>query len=405
MLAVWLALSRYATTWVDAKSLMLTSPVVVLLAWGASPRCALQRSGRRRRRPPALLALALAGGVLASDALQYHSSNLAPTARYEELASLNGRFAGRGPALFTDFDEYALYELRDLDVGGPDFVYPPPALGRLAGGYGHPVELDRASPAALRAYPLIVTRRDPTASRPPAAYRLLWQGTYYQVWGRRSGAPAAIAHVVSSGGLRSQCSRIGRLARLATAAHAQLLAAPAPELVRIVVADAPHPAAWGHQRQGLVMTRPGRLSAAFALPRAGVWNVWLQGQLMASVGVSVDGRSRRSAASSAATRSCPTRRRPSPSVSQPGAIACPSRAAAAASPRATAARPCSMRSFSRPRRPPRSEARTRPPAPDGARCAAGPTTGSSWSAPKWPSPAASALGATVTEQGAAAERP
>ena len=66
----------------------------------------------------------LAGGALASDAMQYHSSNLAPTARYDELASLNARFAGKGPTLFTDFDEYALYELRDLDVGGPDFDYP-----------------------------------------------------------------------------------------------------------------------------------------------------------------------------------------------------------------------------------------------------------------------------------------
>ena len=85
---------------------------------------------------------------MASDALQYHAANLAPTARYQELASLNSRFAGRGPALFTDFDEWALYELRDLDVGGPDFVYPPPALAAAAGGYGDPVDLDRIAPAA-----------------------------------------------------------------------------------------------------------------------------------------------------------------------------------------------------------------------------------------------------------------
>ena len=201
MLAVWLGLTAYSTTWVDAKALMLTSPVVVLLAWGglaaprASPLPPLLRRGM------SLLALALAGGVLASDAMQYHSSNLAPTARYQEMASLNTRFAGRGPTLFTDFDEYALYELRDLDVGGPDFAHPPVALAGIARGYGYPVNLDRAPPAALRSYPLIVTRRDPAASRPPSAYRLLWQGTYYQVWGRRAGAPAAIVHLGLSGAL------------------------------------------------------------------------------------------------------------------------------------------------------------------------------------------------------------
>jgi hypothetical protein len=126
MLAVWLAFSVFATTWVDAKALMLTSPVVVLIAWGGVAALLRASASVRMLRPAAaLLALALAGGVFASDAIQYHGSNLAPTARYEEMASVNARFSGRGPTLFTDFDEYALYELRDLGVGGPDFIYHP----------------------------------------------------------------------------------------------------------------------------------------------------------------------------------------------------------------------------------------------------------------------------------------
>ena len=125
MLVAWLALSEYSTTWVDAKTLMLTSPAIVILAWGG---VAALQSLARSASPRRCSALVLAGGVFASDALQYHSSNLAPTARYQELASVNSRFAGKGPTLFTDFDEYSLYELRDLDVGGPDFVFAPPAL-------------------------------------------------------------------------------------------------------------------------------------------------------------------------------------------------------------------------------------------------------------------------------------
>jgi len=295
MLLAWLAVSTFVTTWASAKTLMLTSPAVVLLAWGGV--ASLRRAAACGRSPSrsiallaaSLLALALAGGTLVSDALQYHSANLAPTARYEELASVSSRFAGDGPTLFTDFDEYALYELRDLDVGGPDFVYPPAALAALAGGYGRPVELERASPAALLSYPLIVTRRDPSVGRPPFAYRLAWQGAYYQVWRRRPGAVAAISHLALTGTAAAQCARIGHLARAASASE-RLIAAPSPALVRIALARAAHPARWGHERRGLVMSRPGQLEATFALPAAGRWDVWVQGQLMPAVAVAVDGR-------------------------------------------------------------------------------------------------------------------
>jgi hypothetical protein len=335
-LTVWLGLSAYGTTWADGKALMLTSPVVVLLAWSGVAALRAFASSRRVSRPgpragprplsrpvlqpaarwaAALLALVLVGGVAASDAMQYHGSNLAPTARYEELASLDSRFAGRGPTLFTDYDEYSLYLLRNLDVGGPGFMYPPPSIAQVEGS---PAELDRISPAALRSYPLIVTRRDPTAVRPPAAYRLLFGGTYYQVWGRRPDAPAALAHVgalstpadtpsragrPSSSGTRSSpasalpptstlslpCPRIADLARLAGAHGAHLISTSPPQIVGIDVARASHPA-WAYTRLGLLMTRPGRLEASFTIPHAGTWDLWLQGEIMPSIAVSVDGR-------------------------------------------------------------------------------------------------------------------
>ncbi len=284
-----LAVSESVTTWADAKTLVLTSPVAVLLAW-AGVAALLAWPRQLVLRPAAvLLALALAGGVLASDALQYHSSDLAPTARYEELSSLNARFAGKGPTLFTDFDEYSMYELRSLDVGGPDFVYPPAALAAAAGGYGDPVDLSRVPPSALLAYPLIVTRRDPAASRPPSAYRLLWQGSYYQVWRRRPGAPAAEVHVGLAGSPSLQCARIASVARQAVAGE-RLIAAEAAELVGISLARASHPARWGREREGLVMSTAGRLSASFTLPAPGAWQVWVQGQIMPTVALSVDGR-------------------------------------------------------------------------------------------------------------------
>jgi hypothetical protein len=297
-LAEWIALTLLASlavgeavsTWAEAKTLVLSSPIVVLLAW-AGVAALLSLPWRSvSLAAAASLALLLAGGTFVSDALQYHSSDLAPTARYQELASLNSRFAGRGPTLFTDFDEYSMYELRDLDVGGPDFAYPPPAIAGAAGGYGDPVDLDRVPPAALVAYPLIVTRRDPAAHRPPSAYRLLWQGSYYQVWGRRSGVSAALVHVPLSGSPVDQCARIGSLARQASSTGERLIAAESPTLVEVSLARSIHPARWGHERHGLVMGRPGRLTATFAVPAAGDWDVWVQGQIMPAVRLDVDGR-------------------------------------------------------------------------------------------------------------------
>jgi hypothetical protein len=294
-LAVWLALTAYGTTWADGKALMLTSPVVVLLAWSgvAGLRAFAQRPtaggalrGALRWAVAPVLALALAGGVAVSDAMQYHGSNLAPTARYEELASLDSRFAGRGPALFTDYDEYALYELRDLDVGGPGFMYPPPAAAQTE---GQPANLDLISPTALRSYPLIVTRRDPAAPRPPAAYHLLYQGAYYEVWGRRAGAPAALAHVSVPSTGAVPCPRVADLAQLAKAHGAQLVGVSPAETIGIDIASASHPA-WAESRDGLLMLRPGRLEATFTIPHAGLWDLWLQGEIMPAVGVSVDGR-------------------------------------------------------------------------------------------------------------------
>ncbi len=239
-IAVGAGLMAYSTTWAEAKTLMLTSPIVMLIAWGGV--AALHRSRRWIAAAVApLLALALTLGVSMSDAMQYHGSDLAPTARYTELASLNARFAGRGPTLFPDFDEYALYELRDLDVGGPDFIWAPPALRNVAPHHGDVVNLDSVRLRAWLGYPLVVTRRNPSASRPPAAYRLLWQGAYYQVWGRRRGAPAALAHLGLSAAKPVRCTAVRRLAVLAERRHGALVAAASPGLIRISVLARPAP--------------------------------------------------------------------------------------------------------------------------------------------------------------------
>jgi hypothetical protein len=285
VLAVWLVLTAYGQTWTDAKILMLTAPVVLLLAWGGV-------AGLGGRRARALLGLVLAGGVLASDEMQYRATDLAPTARYTELASIDGRF-GPGPTLVPDFDEWSLYVLRRQDVGGPNFVYRPAALASIAPHHGDPVDLDAAPPAALRAYPLIVTGRDPTASRPPAAYRLLWEGTYYEVWGRRPGAPGALAHLGLDATRPASCAAVGGLAWTARSRGAARLVYATPPAILPLDVTAAAPAGWRRPLQpqlGVLIRRQGQLRATFTVPHAGVWSLWLQGEIMPTVRIGLDGR-------------------------------------------------------------------------------------------------------------------
>jgi len=289
MLAVWVGLTAYGTTWVDAKVLMITAPVITLLAWAGI--AGLWRGSSAWRVLAAALGVIVSAGIFASDAIQYRASDLAPTARYAELASVNLRFAGLGPTLFAPFDEWSLYALRSLDVGGPDFVYPPPKLVGVAQSHGDRVNLDRVRPAAFGGYRLIVTDRDPRASRPPSAYRLVWRGTYYEVWARTPGAPTAIAHLGIVSGRRVGCRQIAGVAASARVGGGVLVAAA--RIPRVTV-DLNHPAFSGWDRYavrnvGLVMTPFGHLTAAFRIPRAGVWNVWLQGEMMPRVALSLDG--------------------------------------------------------------------------------------------------------------------
>jgi hypothetical protein len=114
MVLVWLVLTPRATTWTAAKLIVLLSPVVVLAACIG----AFGRLGSRRVEG-ILLGAALALGILLSDGYLYHSTTLAPTARFDELRTIGQRDVDKKPTLIPDFDEYALYLLRDGAPDGP----------------------------------------------------------------------------------------------------------------------------------------------------------------------------------------------------------------------------------------------------------------------------------------------
>ena len=68
-----------------------------------------------------------------------------------------------------------------------------------------------------------------------------------------------------------------------------LVGASPAEVVRIDLAAAHRPASWRRVQIWYVMPSPGRLQAQFRIARPGVWNVWLQGEIMRAVTVRVDG--------------------------------------------------------------------------------------------------------------------
>ena len=262
---------------------------------------------------------------------------------------------GRGPRSFTDFDEYSLYVLRDLDVGGPDFVYPPPALAAAAGGYGHPVELDRVPPPRARRLPADRhaarplrrrARRRPTSSPGRAPTTRCGAGV--------PGAQPALVHRALGGRPAAQCAQIATLAAAAPAAGSHR---PADDRGR-----AWHPRSCPSTSRacaglragracttGLVMKRAGTLRARVRVPHSGVWEVWVKGQIMPTATLRIDGRPlARSPASSTATRSCPMPRRRRACGSPPASTLSRSPAAAPRSRRAAAERPAWPPSSSRP---------------------------------------------------------
>ena len=190
-----------------------------------------------RRLDGLLLGAAIAVGVLASDAYLYHYTTMAPQQRFDELRQIDARFAGKGPTLTPDFDEYTLYLLRDMAPDAPGNsrkVRPWATPDGQFFPYGVTIDVDMLDMRLVEQTPTIVVRRSPFKSRPPGNFALAWRGADYEVW-KRTSAPAPREHLALGAGTsagRGGCvpggaearrprSRAGRAAAALRAAHAQ----------------------------------------------------------------------------------------------------------------------------------------------------------------------------------------
>ncbi|HEX4345107.1 MAG TPA: hypothetical protein VHZ31_06050, partial [Solirubrobacteraceae bacterium] len=267
-----------------------------------------------------LLCALLTGGVLWSNILAYHDVRLAPRPRLAELQHIGNMLAGKGPTLSNEAEGYgATHFLRAGEPVAPSNFGP---AVKLLGGES----LTSAGFADLDSYPLqtllsfrsIVTSRSPTQSRPPSAYRLVWQGRWYQLWQRPAspGLLAAVpqAHVpggdanklpycgISSKGTGSRCSiapasvptctDVQRIAKLAAREHDVLVAFQRGEpLVARPVQATSIPPSWHLDEHvgGVIPSGPGTIRFGFNIKIAQHYGVWIGGAFARGVEVAVDG--------------------------------------------------------------------------------------------------------------------
>ena len=283
-----------ASPWAYGKALMLLSPVAVLLATAAVAEAWEQR----RRVEAGVLAVALIGGVLWTDARTYNGVDPAPTARLGELRQIGERFAGQGPAIYFEFEEYAKHFLRQTDPTGAVESFRPDLLAGSAAlpiVFGFSSDPDAYTAKSLEAFKLMVLRKGPTMSRPPSGWTRVYEGTSYDVWHRDAGRSPVLRHQGTGTRLdaaaQPPCEAIEDLAGVARKAGGRLAYVPrTPVPVFQPGAATRFPGQWSVDTGDADAVRvdgQGNVDGQIVVPRAGTYRLWLEASLTRSLRVQI----------------------------------------------------------------------------------------------------------------------
>lgn len=286
----------------DAKVLAILSPAVTLIVVLG----ALVLWTGRWRWLSLVLTGALVLGVLWSSSLAYHDVSLTPYDRYSELLHINSMLAGRGPAIFNEYDEFGKYFLRDVPgYNQPEWPhgyrigpYKPNALNdrRRRPSVKTPLDVDDLRLDYLESVPYVILRRSPTSSRPPTNFERVWTGRFYEIW-HRTATPRVVAHKpLGPDILRSAANVTSAVAR-AWAAKAvrdggRIAYVPRAKLTGFYLTHHPRPPSWfgfGNFPDGLVASGPARIDAPVEIPRTGRYDVWFEGSFARRLTLSTDG--------------------------------------------------------------------------------------------------------------------
>jgi hypothetical protein len=296
LLVVFPRVSPYS----QGKLLAMSSPLVVLggLVGLLSLRALPGASGRRAGALGMVAAVAAALAILASDILAYSHDTVAPTAQIEAIRQTGDHFAGRGLVLWNEFEEYAKYFARAAKISVPFEALTPQQvqLRTPTYFYGHYFDLDEELLSFVESYPIIVTRRSPAASRPPANYKLVYENAYYLGWERTS-TPRVLEHLplqqLYSPSRLIQCSALAPIVAKAPRGS-ELVVAVAPEVSWFEPASDPRRSGgWPADpaQAGAVETiTAGHAEGMVAAKHEGSYAVWVQGDFPRPVHVFLAGR-------------------------------------------------------------------------------------------------------------------
>ena len=292
-----------STPYAASKVMALFSVTVVLTAMlGAA---ALYDYGRRLEAWG--LAGLIAAGVLWTNVIAFRHASPAPRARLVDLAAINTRFSGQGPAFYNLFDnDFPVYFTRDIGGAVPYFFSS--AATERAGLPLRSPDLDQAawdpndlSLSYLESFRLLVTGRSPTLNRPPANFQLVYRGRFYDVW-RQTSAPQVLQHIPVSGGFEPppapSCQALRKLGRQAAREDAELAYVEQPQGPTLIPTRLPHPASWvptnptaapAPEMLGLGR-QPGTVRGTLRIPRSGQYHVWVEGSFLQPVSVRIGTR-------------------------------------------------------------------------------------------------------------------
>ncbi len=286
-----LVLFAVGSPWVDGKALATASPALLTLASVAAAAVI----GRGRRIEGSIALIAIAAGVLWSNALAYRDANVAPYDQLAELEQIGERIAGQGPALMTEYLPYgARHALREADAEGISELrrHVIPLNNGATVSKGEWSDTDPISMDALFTYRTLVLRRSPLQSRPPSPYELVSSGDYYDVWQRPDSGFAIPQHTPLGGGLDpTSAAPCGELRELASSgALGSVAFSERPPPVPISAESLTLPPSWTPGTGGtFVPSGDGTASAMVDLPEAGRWRVWIGGSIRGRMVLLIDG--------------------------------------------------------------------------------------------------------------------
>jgi hypothetical protein len=286
------AIVFFASAWVDGKVLATLSPGVLAAALIGIVLVA-QRTDFRYE---ALAAAVLVTGVVAWGAfLAYQGVWLAPREQNVELEEIGERFAGQGPTLSTEASIYGpRHFFAEMDAEGASdrrrrFVL---LTDNSVPGDNELVDLDRIRSDQLNPYNLLVTRRGPATSRPPAEFGLAYSSDHYEVWERRQQPGASLQHLslgaeMDAGAIPS-CSEVQQLA-LVAGEGGSLVAARVGRPIAVELESGSHPSGWQFPTPYTFSPDgSGRVTTTLDVP-ASEYELWLGGVVFGGLKIYLDG--------------------------------------------------------------------------------------------------------------------